>query len=124
MGRAALIGAGVSAFLAMTAVAAPAFAGYGAVAYDESSGKYGFGWNEKTQRLADEAALRGCTGDQCKIVFRIPPRRCGALATSDDGKIWRGSVRPTVDAAKLAALQNCQKSVRGQCVIRGNGCNR
>ena len=124
MSRAALKGAGVSAFLGMMAVAAPAFAGFGAVAYDQSSGKYGLSWNENTQRLADEAALRGCTGEHCKIVFRVPAHRCGALATSEDGKIWGGAVRSTADAAKLAALENCQKRGTGQCVIRGSGCNR
>ena len=124
MRRATIIAAGFSALLVALA-AAPAAAGYGAVAIDESAGKYGFGWNEDTQKRADEAALRGCNADGCKIVFRLPPRRCGSLATSETGKFtWGGKEHATRDGAKLGALENCQKRTSTKCVIRGSGCNR
>src|SRR4029077_13987617 len=57
MRRATIITACFSALLVSVA-AAPVFAGYGAVALDESAGRYGFGWNEDTQKRADETALQ------------------------------------------------------------------
>jgi Domain of unknown function (DUF4189) len=173
MRRATIIAACFSALLVSVA-AAPAFAGYGAVALDESAGRYGFGWNEDTQKRADETALQGCNVDGCKIVFRVPPRRCAALATSEAvkatsqaakatseagkgtseagkatseaakatseagkatseagkatsgaGKVaWGGKEAATRDAAKLGAIENCQKNTSGKCVIRGSDCNR
>ena len=124
MRRATIIAAGFSALLVSVA-AAPAFAGYGAVAFDETTAKYGFGWNEDTQKRADETALQGCNADGCKIVFRVPPRRCAALATSETGKVsWGGKEHATRDGAKLGALENCQKRTTAKCVIRGSDCNR
>ena len=105
------------------AVAAPAFAEFGAFAYESATGKYGFSWNERDQRAADAAALKGCAVEGCKIVFRVGPRHCGAIAMTENGKIWGGADRDGRDTAKLAALENCQKRTKEQCVIRGNECN-
>jgi len=121
---ATVIAAGFSSILVMAA-AMPAFAGYGAVAFDESAGKYGFGWNEATQKRADDTALQGCNASGCKVVFRVPPRRCAALATSESGKLaWGGKEHATRDGAKLGALENCQKRTSAKCLIRGSDCNR
>ena len=123
MRRARMIVVGFSALLVMLA-AAPAFAGYGAVAFDEKSAKYGFGWNEDTQKRADEAALQACNSADCKVVIPVPPRRCAALATGEKGSAWGGNVGATRDAVKLRAIENCQKHTSGKCVLRGSDCNR
>ena len=115
--------AGFAAVAASLAAAAPAAAAFGAFAYDEATGKYGYSWNQKTEKLADEAALKGCAADGCKIVFRTKPRQCGAIATAEKGKAWGGARRPTRAAAELAALQSCQKHTSGQCKVRGAECN-
>jgi len=120
---ATIIAAGFSALL-VTAAAAPALAGYGAVAFDEKTAKYGFGWNEDTQKRADEAALQACNSEACKVVIPVPPRRCAALATGEKGTAWGGSVDAARDKAKLRALENCQKHTSGKCVLRGSDCNR
>ncbi len=116
--------AAIVAVVAVMAHAAPAAAGYGAVALDEKNAKYGFGWNEDTQKKADDAAMQACNGEACKIVFRVPPKQCGSLATAEKGAAWGGSVKPTRDAAKLGAIENCQKNTSGKCVVRGTDCNR
>jgi len=103
--------------------AAPAFAGFGAIAYNPDSGNRGFAWNYETQQKADEIALRDC-GAGCKIVFRVRPGLCGALASAEKSEIWGGATRPSVDAARLAALENCQKRTGAQCILRGSECNR
>jgi hypothetical protein len=105
--------------------AAPASAGYGAIAFDEATGRYGFAWNEKTAHEAEEIALKDCKSKGCKIVVPVGPRECAALASSEGGKIaWGGSKRPSRDAAKLAALENCQKRSAGKCEVRGSECNK
>ena len=49
---------------------------------------------------------------------------CGAIALTDDGKIWGGSTRPTRAAAELAAIQGCQKRTKVQCQVKGAECNK
>jgi len=116
--------AAIGALVGLAVSAGPALAEYGAFAYEEATGKYGFSWNERDQGAADAAALKGCVAEGCKIVFRVGPRHCGAIAMTENGKIWGGADRDGRDAAKLAALENCQKRTKGQCIIRGNECNR
>jgi hypothetical protein len=123
MRRATIIAACFSALL-VTVAAAPAFAGYGAVAFDEKTAKYGFGWNEDTQKRADEAAMQACNSEACKVVIPVPPRKCAAFATGEKGNAWGGGVDGARDRAKLRALENCQKRTSGKCVIRGSDCNR
>src|ERR1700745_3052335 len=94
--------------------AGPALAGYGAFAHDESTGKYGLSWNEANQKQADDAAIKSCNTTGCKVVFRTTAKQCGAIATTDDGKIWGGSTRPTKAAAELAAMEGCQKRTKVQ----------
>ena len=104
--------------------ASPALAGYGAFARDEATGKYGFSWNEANQKQADDAAIKSCNTTGCKVVFRLGPKLCGAIALTDDGKIWGGSTRPTRAAAELAAIQGCQKRTKVQCQVKGAECNK
>ncbi len=125
MRRSTMIAAGFSALL-VTGAAAPALAGYGALAHDDASGKFGLSWDKETQRQADERAMKDCAESSCKIIFRTTARQCGALATSEKqgSTAWGGAVKPTRDAAALAAIADCQKRTSGQCKVRASGCNR
>ena len=122
MHRFTLLAAGFAATLLVGA--APAFAGYGAIAFDEATGRYGFSWNEETSRKAEEIALRDCQSGGCKVVVPVGPKECAAFASGEKDKVWGGAKRPTRDAAKLSALENCQKRTGGKCILRGNECNR
>ena len=111
------------AALVTIASAAPAFAEYGAIAYGENSGRRGVAWNYDTQRGADEAALKDC-GTGCKVVVRFGPKMCFAIATPDSGKGIGAASRPSVDAAKTAALADCRKHTEHACAVRDAKCNR
>ena len=124
MRRAMLTAAGFAAAVFMLANTAPAFAGNGALAHDDSSGKYGLSSNEDTQGKADDVALKECGSDKCKIVFRTVARECGAIATADTGTGWGGGKRTQRAAAELDAVQNCQKRTKGQCKVKAGACNR
>jgi hypothetical protein len=113
---------GFAAFILMAAN--PALAGYGALAHDDSTGKYGLSANEETQGKADDVALKICGSDKCKIVFRTSARQCGAIAAAETGSGWGGGKHAQRAAAELAAMQNCQKHTKGQCKVKGTECNR
>jgi hypothetical protein len=119
-----LTAAGFAAAVLMLATAAPAFAEYGAFARDDATGKYGFSWNEANQKQAEDGAIKSCNTTGCKTAFKFGPKKCGAVAQTDDGKIWGGAERPTKAAAELAAIQNCQKRTKVQCAVKGAECNR
>lgn len=106
------------------AAATPAWAGYGALARDQSSGKFGLSWDKQTQKEADAAATKDCGESDCKIVFRTHSHQCGAIATAEKGKAWGAAYRGARDAAALAAINDCQKRTSGQCKVRAAGCNR
>jgi hypothetical protein len=123
MHRSIMIALGIAAFL-VSAAAGPAFAGYGALARDDSSGKYGLSANEETQTKADDVAMKICGGDKCKVEFRTVTKECGAIATAESGNAWGGGKHRERARAELAALQNCQKHTKSQCKVRGAECNR
>jgi hypothetical protein len=49
---------------------------------------------------------------------------CGALATTADGKTAGGASRKNLADARLAALANCKKADKGECVIRIGECSK
>jgi hypothetical protein len=122
MRRATLIGTAIAA-LAIAATARSASAEYGAIAYDESSGKRGVAWNYGTERAAEEAALHDC-GSGCKVVVRFGPKACFAVATPEKGKGIGAASRPSIKEAESVAIADCKKHSTGECVLRDSRCNR
>jgi len=102
----------------------PAFAAYGAIAWDRGTGKYGASWNQPTPQRAEEVALSECGATSCKVVTKIGPKMCGALALTEDGKHAGSAWRKDREAARLAALKNCTKDKAGDCVVRATDCNK
>ena len=114
----------VSLFVA-AAAATPAFAGYGALARDNATGKFGLSWDKPTQKQADDLALKDCAESSCKIVFRTRSHQCGAIATADKGNGWGASDKGArKDTVELRAMKTCQEHASGQCKVRASGCNR
>src|SRR5438067_11094673 len=106
--------AGIWVFaISMLTGVSPAFAGYGALALDETTLKYGLSSNKETQAKADDVAVKECGSDKCKIVFRTAAGECGAIAIAKSGTAWGGSKRLERAAAEVAALQNCRKRTKG-----------
>ena len=104
--------------------AIPAAAGYGAIAWDRGTGKYGVSWNQPTPQRAMEVAVGECGASGCRVVGKIGPQVCGALATTDDGKHAGAAWRKDKEAARVAALKDCQKDRAGECVVRSTDCNK
>lgn len=124
MGRAAVVTAGIGVLFLSGIMAAPARAGYGAVAYDQTTGKFGASQNEPTAARANEMALKQCASPECRV-YSVEPKGCGALAKSDADKAWGGADRESIDAAKRDAVEHCQNHTStGHCKVVVSACNR
>jgi hypothetical protein len=116
--------AAVVAAVAFGLAAAPAQAGFGAVAYDQDAGTFGATWDEPTQSRAYELALRQCNSPGCRV-YPVEPAGCGALALSDKDKAWGGADRESLAAARKDAVARCQTHTdTGTCQVRVSGCNK
>lgn len=103
--------------------AAPALAAFGAVAYDQNTGKYGASFNQPNQSQAFEGALKQCNSPTCRV-YPVEPKGCGALALSDKDKAWGGADRTTLADAKRDAVVHCETHTKaGACTVRVSGCN-
>jgi len=124
MRRSILIAASLSGFTIFASFAtSAAAAGYGAIAYDGSNGRWGDSWRYSSVAGANERALNECGSGGCKVVIEIGPGQCGALATAGDPSGWGAATRNTRDGAELGAMQACQQANTGQCSIQASDCN-
>jgi hypothetical protein len=124
MRRALFTVAALLAFSIALMPAPPAFAGYGAIAWDKAAGRSGWSWDQSTADKAREVALSHCGTSDCKVVIQSAPKQCSALATTQDRKHIGAARRSTQDDARVAALSNCRKDNAGECVIRFSMCNK
>jgi len=124
MRRPILTAAAIMTFASVLLAAVPAFAEYGAIAYDKDAGKYAASWHQPTEKRAAEVALSECGASGCKVVTRIGPGSCGALAATEDGKQAGAAGRKTRDAARVAAIANCAKGKAGECTVRISDCSK
>ena len=121
--RRVLLSVGPTAVVALL-LAMPAYAGFGAVAYDQNTGKYGASFNQGTQAEAFEQALKECASQDCRV-HAVEPKGCGALAMSDKDQAWGGADRESLAAAKRDAVMHCQTHTKaGTCAVRLSGCNK
>lgn len=124
MRRATPAAAGLLALALTQLTAVPAFAQYGAIAWDKETGKQGWSWSEQTKARADEVALSACGTTGCKVIMRTGRKECAALASNEAGKYVGAASRKDRDTARLAALANCKKGNAGECTIRVTDCNK
>ena len=124
MPRTSLAATALLAFAATALPALPAAAGYGAIAWDKETGRSGWSWDQATAAKAREVALSHCAASGCKVVMESGAKQCLALATTQDRKHIGAASRATQDAARLAAMTNCEKTKSGECVVRFSMCNK
>jgi len=102
----------------------PAPGYYGAIAWDPGNGRRGWSWDRQTQSRADEVALSECGATGCKIIMRTGRKECASLATTETGKYVGAASRRDREAARLAALKDCEKGKAGECIVRVTDCNK
>ena len=97
---------------------------FGAIAWDRQSGRRGWSWNQPTMQRAEEAALSQCGASGCEVITRTGRGACAALATTENGKYIGAASRNDREAARLAAVANCNKGNAGECAVRFTECNK
>ena len=99
-------------------------ASYGAIAYDEYSGKKGASWNQPSYEEAQRAALKECDSAKC-LLNTVEPHHCAALAKSKKDRAWSGAERDDLKQAQRDAVARCQgHAAAGQCTVLISGCNK
>ena len=110
----------VAALLAFAPAAAEAA---GALAVG-NCGAYGFAYDFTGEQAARDAALKKCTGKDCKVVTAMK-RNCAAFAV--DGKNFCGAygfaAASRLGQAQNTALQQCYGHGGKECVIRAFVCD-
>src|SRR6476659_9842070 len=102
--------------LAGLTIAAPAakafdFSTYAAVAFSQSTGAYGYSWNQPNQCCAERAALSVCGADDAEIVGWVKGGFI-ALAIGDDnsyGGGWQYGATASSDEAAQRATSKCHE---------------
>ena len=105
---------GASFMIAFGVTAAEAQNKFGAIAYNKSSGRYGYSYNYNSRGEAEDRALSECTGS-CDIVVWFK-NACGALATGNGG--WGAAWAPSRRGAENKAVDACSEHANNCSVIR------
>jgi hypothetical protein len=113
-----------AALIGIVASAVPAFADFGAIAYDQRNCAVGRSWHFDNPHRAADTALAECGHPGCKVVLEVGPGQCGAIAITPNCHGYGWATRPTRDAAQLSAMTECQHYNAGQCSVRTVDCNR
>ena len=92
---------------------------FGAIAFDQNSGAFGYSYNWGSRQQAVADAMRHCSG-RCKVIGEFW-NNCGSLAANKHGVYgWDGNIDE--DAATRQALANCNQRGTG-CQIKVTVCN-
>lgn len=94
---------------------------YGAIAFDEDKGGWGYSYNQPTEKKAEEKATEKCS--TCKVHLTWEGG-CAALAQSEkDKKVMSAKTGSTQAAAEGAAKANCLSKKAGPCKVAVWACN-
>ena len=116
----------LAVLVGIVAIAAPAFAEYGAIAYDDKTCAWGRAWNFPDQAGADARALSECasSSSNCKVIARMGVGECGAVAAMEVCSGYGWATRPSISEAQLIALQQCLKANPNQdCRVTTSICS-
>jgi hypothetical protein len=96
---------------------------YGAIAYSRRTGHYGYSDRAATRIGAERRAMELCEGRDCKVEvwFR---NSCGALATSENGRIFGWAHDTSLREAKAIAVRNCRNEGGRGCRVLISACTR
>jgi len=116
---------GIAAVLGTLTGATPAFADYGAIAYDRNNCAWGRSWHHQSPGRAVEAALSECGHRGCRVMLEVGPGECGALAATDNCRGFGWAKRYSRREAQEAAMNSCRGyNGAGVCSVRVVDCNR
>ena len=80
---------------------------FGAIAFSESTSRYGYGINYSTRDEAEKWALYDCKAKDAKILLSFR-NACAALASGQNGKVGKAQANSKEEAERLA-LADCSE---------------
>ncbi|MCB8836057.1 DUF4189 domain-containing protein [Aurantimonas sp. VKM B-3413] len=112
-----------AAVLLLLVGASPAFAGYGAIAYSQSSGAFGFSHDYPSRRAAERRALSECSARSrgCRTAIWFT-KACGAVAVGHRGG-WGSAWGSSPRVASRKALGQCARHT-SNCSVLVTHCSR
>lgn len=94
---------------------------YGAIAFDEDKGGWGYSYNQPTEEKAKEAATEKCSSCTVHLTWE---GGCAALAQSEtDKKVMSAKTGGTRATAEGAAKASCLSKKSGSCKVVVWACN-
>lgn len=121
MRRAVKLTVGAGVLTGALAAIHPAFADYGAIAYDRNNRAWGRAWNYPDQAGADSQALQQCTaggGQSCEVLVRLDGQVCGAIAAVTDQAGYGWAIRDGLPEAQRVAVEQCENyTPLGMCEV-------
>lgn len=97
---------------------------FGAIAYSNTSGGYGYSYGYSSRGAAEQRALGECRsrgGRNCQVVMWFA-NQCAALATGNSYG-WGVGMATTRQQASNIAMRYCRQNDRG-CQVRETVCSR
>ncbi len=79
---------------------------YGAIAFSQDDGSYGYAYDYDSRASAESQALAKCGTDSCSVVLWFM-NACGALATGDGNAYGTGWASSRGEAERIA-MSNCE----------------
>jgi hypothetical protein len=97
---------------------------FGAIAYSRTGGAWGYSYHWESQEKAEEVAKENCAQNatDCEIIVWFD-RRCGAVASGNDGVAFSGLGYSAV-AARDDARNKCLAAGNTECEIEVSQCSR
>lgn len=101
----------VAAILVLTGGAASADS-FGAIAFSQSTGKFGYSFDHPSRASAETRAMAECTARSrgCKVGIWFK-NACGSVATGVNG--WGSAWAPSRQQAEQSAIRNCSQHTGG-----------
>ena len=81
---------------------------WGAIAYSQSTGKWGYSRHWLSEVNARRVAIKNCEADDAKVVIVVGNYWC-ALALGDDQTAYGTGYSKDADEARKLALEECKK---------------
>ena len=89
---------------------------WGAIAYSQSTGKWGYSRHWLSEVNARRVAIKNCEADDAKVVIVVGNYWC-ALALGDDMTAFGTGYSKDADEAKKFALEECRKRTKNCRVV-------
>lgn len=90
---------------------------WGSIVYDSETNKYGTSWKYPSRRSAVNVARGNCGASKCAVELSFYGDHCGAFAVPSSGRSWTLLQRDSLEKAKQAALDECQKGGKACRII-------